>query len=75
MEKQAEKNTELFTIENYNKATKVIFERLYEISKLRDGETIEGRIKHADLKLYIYSHFFDYNPTENQDWGKLQYKI
>lgn len=64
-------NTELFTIENYNKATKVIFERLYEISKLKDGETIEGRIKHADLKLYIYSDFFDYNPTEIKDWGEI----
>ncbi|MCU5086377.1 hypothetical protein OCA23_24030 [Bacillus cereus] len=40
METKVERKIELFTIENFNKGTKLIFEKLYEISKLKDGETI-----------------------------------
>ncbi|MBG9749811.1 metallophosphoesterase family protein [Bacillus thuringiensis] len=71
METKVEEKSNLFSIENFNKATKIIFERLFEITKLKDGEDIEGRIKHADLKLSLYSEFFSYTPTENQDWGEI----
>jgi predicted MPP superfamily phosphohydrolase len=71
METKLERKIELFTIENFNKGTKLIFEKLYEISKLKDGETIEGSIKHADLKLSLYSEFYNYKPIQSQDWGEI----
>lgn len=71
MKTNVKEQNELITDENCNKATKVIFERMFKISKLKDGETIEGRIKHSDLKLDLYSEFFGHIPTENQDWGEI----
>lgn len=69
MKTNVDEKNELFTNGNCNKATKVIFERLFEISILKDGETIEGRIKHADLKLDLYSEFCGHTPTQN--WGEI----
>lgn len=71
METKIVGNTELFTLDNLNKATKLVFDRLYDISKLIDGDTIKGMITHADLKLFLYSEFYGYSPPKNQNWGEI----
>lgn len=71
MDTNLEGKIELFTIDNFNEATRIIFDRLYETSKLIDGDAIEGRIKHSDLKLFLYSEFFGFSLNDNQNWGEI----
>ncbi|EHJ00583.1 hypothetical protein CDLVIII_4046 [Clostridium sp. DL-VIII] len=60
---------------NKNDAASLIFKELYEVSSLSDtGEYVDGKVKKEQIKVVLYSHFYQYKTEENDTWGILTSK-
>jgi predicted MPP superfamily phosphohydrolase len=61
----------LFTPENFNKATEIIFELISKVTKLKGGSVIEGSQKESYLKMSIYLDLIGGPFKKEDDWGEV----